>query len=191
MSSAPRLPNEFGYAGLRMTAAEFLAIGETRERIELVDGVVCMSPSASLPHQRLVREILFQLETFRRANPHVEVLADVDLVLASGTVYRPDIIAYVDKRAVMRTDRAEAAPTLVVEVLSPATRAFDLTTKRDDYERAGVGEYIVVESSDARARLFRRDGEWLVELPLRGDSIESLSLSGFVLDLKALRALVG
>jgi Uma2 family endonuclease len=189
MSSAPRLPSDLGYLGVRMTAGEFIALGETPQRLELVDGVVCMSPSASLPHQRLVREILFQLETFRRANPAVEVLADVDVVLTSGTVYRPDIIAYADARALLNAERAVAVPSLVVEVLSPATRAFDLTTKKDDYEKAGVAEYLVVEPVGARVRMFRRATEWLVELPVHGDSLASIALPGFALDLRPLRAL--
>jgi Uma2 family endonuclease len=189
MSSVPRLPSDLGYLGVRMTASEFLALGETPERLELVDGVVCMSPSSSVPHQRFVREILYQLETFRRANPGVEVLPDVDLVLASGTVYRPDIIAYADARALLGAQRAEAVPSLVVEVLSAATRAFDLTTKKDDYEKAGVGEYLVVHPKDARVQLFRREAQRLVELGVQGDSAACTSLPGFALDLRTLREL--
>lgn len=189
MSSAPRFPSDLGYAGLRMTAREFLAIGEARERLELIDGVVFMSPSASVPHQRLVREILFQLEAYRRTNPTTEVLADVDLVLTSGTVYRPDIIAYADARLMRGTERAEGVPSLVVEVLSPATRAFDLTTKKDDYEKLGVLEYLVVEPKGARVRAFRRNAGRLVELPVDGDSWALTAIPGLVLDLRPVRAL--
>jgi Uma2 family endonuclease len=76
----------------------------------------------------------------------------------------------------------------VIEILSPGTKAFDLTTKKDDYERCGVAEYWAIDSSDARLRCYRREGRNLVEISVAGESVASTALAGFVLDLRPIRA---
>jgi Uma2 family endonuclease len=78
----------------------------------------------------------------------------------------------------------------VIELLSPSTRAFDLTTKRDDYEAFGVQEYWAIDSADARARCYRRDQDLLIEVPVRGDTLPSSAMPGLTLDLRPIRALV-
>ena len=60
MSALPHNIREIGYAGLRLTADECLALGETRERYGLIDGVV-VSPRPSPKHSEIAVEILFQL----------------------------------------------------------------------------------------------------------------------------------
>ncbi len=75
-----------------MTADEFLALGETDERLELIDGIVCMSPGASFPHQRIVAEISLQIGVFLRSRPVGAVAFEVDVRLSDRLVYRPDLI---------------------------------------------------------------------------------------------------
>lgn len=48
-------------------------------------------------------------------------------------------------------------PDLVAEVTSPGTRTVDLQTKRDLYERIGVPEYWVVDLTEQRVVVHRRD----------------------------------
>jgi len=40
----------------------------------------------------------------------------------------------------------EGAPDVVVEILSPSTGYYDLTIKKEVYERSGVKEYWVLDS---------------------------------------------
>ena len=53
---------------------------------------------------------------------------------------------------------------LVVEVLSPSTRAFDLSVKRDEYERGGVQAYWIVDPDVPSVTVLVRDAGGLVEL---------------------------
>lgn len=77
----------------------------------------------------------------------------------------------------------------MVEVLSPGGEARDVRTKRDDYERFGVGEYWII---DPRARSFlflclTPQGRYAQAAP-SGDRFESGAVEGFVLDTAAVRS---
>jgi Uma2 family endonuclease len=190
MSAIPRIPaHGGGYAGLRMSAEEFFGLGETQERYELIDGVVVMSPSPLPLHNAMIAEVIFQLMTFARRVAGVSVFPETDVRLAPALVYRPDIVAYAPGRLLGTPDRLTIAPDLVVEMLSPGTKAIDLVTKRDDYEAFGVGEYWAIDPADARVRAWRRQDERLIEAAVVGESVPSAALPGLVLDVRPLREL--
>lgn len=193
VSAVPRQPDssEFGYLGLRMSADSFLTLESTRDRYELVHGVVCMSPRPSARHQRLLSILQFQLEHYVLQNPGSMYFPDVDLQLGADTVYAPDLVCYRAGRLSGIPARLTLPPDLVIEVLSPATKAFDLTTKRDDYEKFGVGEYWCYDPGDAsqppRLRCYRREGQVFLEASVSGTQCASVALPGFMLDLDKLR----
>lgn len=198
MSAAPRMSGGFGsaerggdgYVGLRMGAAEFLGIGETRERLQLVQGVVVLSPQPTPRHQGVVRQLIRQLEAYV-GSPEgrgADFYADVDVQLHDMCVYQPDLACYGPGRLSGIPERLTTAPDLVIEVLSPGTRAFDLTTKREDYGAFGVREYWTIEQLDASVRRFVRREGMLVEVPATEDRIASEALEGFVLDVAQVRA---
>jgi len=181
-----------GIVGLRMTAEEYLALGETPERMELIEGVVVMPPSPTTRPWRMVRMILRQLEEFGDAGPGLEVFADTDVLVRPTLVYRPSICAYAPGRFAEFPERLRVAPDLVVEVLSPSNRALDLVTKRDDFGRFGVTDYWVVDPDNGQVRAWRRAeaGGGMVAVEVQGDLIEAEGLKGFVLDLLPIREFV-
>jgi Uma2 family endonuclease len=188
MSVAPRFPSDIGYAGLRMTADDYLSLGETHERYELIDGVVVMmSPSPSAKHQELIYLILSSLGQWDHARKSLRVFPDADLRLADHLVYRPDISVYMKASLPKGASRLTTPPELIIEVLSPGSRPIDLITKRDDYERFGVPEYWAIDPDTLRVRAWRRQGARLVELAPSDDQIDSTSIPGFSLDLASLR----
>ncbi|MBC7772667.1 MAG: Uma2 family endonuclease [Pyrinomonadaceae bacterium] len=189
MSAAPRWPSEYGYAGLRMSAQEYLALGETQDHYELINGVVCMSPKPTPRHQKIIQAIQRQLERFIDANPGFQYFLDSDVRFSDNTVYEPDLSCYRPGRVSAMPRHLSEVPDLIIEILSPGTRAFDLTVKKDDYERYGVSEYWAIDPADARVRCYRRQGELLIESPVITDSLASTALPGFVLDVVPLRTL--
>ncbi|HMN42868.1 MAG TPA: Uma2 family endonuclease [Phycisphaerales bacterium] len=187
---------DLGYAGLLMGAEEFHAIGETRERYELVNGVVVMSPSPTPQHWRIIREVLRQIDAFSGpggVDPYVET----DLYIESKMVFRPDLCVYAKAPSKRPPSRLAEAPDLVVEVNSPGNKSYDLVTKREVYERFGVREYWSIDPWDPnepaglRVRAWRREGGRLVELPTGSESLRSVAIAGFVLDFTPLRELAG
>lgn len=162
-----------------------------------------MSPRPNTLHQRLLSLFIVQLEAFVRAHVGCRYLPEVDLVLSEKTVYCPDLCCYRPGRIKGYPTRLETPPDLVIEILSHGTKAFDLTTKRDDYAQFGVSEYWTYDPAGGRApdplgtlRCFRAGSfpgkDFLDQSPSPGAAhFESTSLPGFVLDVDALRSGTG
>lgn len=117
------------------------------------------------------------------------MFAETDVRFSSGAVYRPDVCAYRTERLSAQVQRLDSPPDLVVEVLSPGGKPLDLITKRDDYDRFGVGEYWIVDPAIGEVLCYRRRGARLYEGPAEGDGLPCAALPGFVLDLRPLRAM--
>lgn len=195
MSAAPH-PSDIGYAGLKMSADEFLALGETHERYELIDGLVVMSPSPSVRHKETLAEIIHQLKTYAGRTKAIRVLPETDVRFRADKVYRPDISVYAADALPPEVDRLTLPPALIVEVLSPGTKPLDLLTKRDDYDDAGVQEYWVADPATGDVRCWQRQTgpaghSRLCELPPEGDTVTSSAFPGLVLDLRPLRKIAG
>lgn len=146
------------YNGRRMTADQYLALPETREQYELVDGVVIVSPSATWGHQRIAREILLQLTQFLETHPVGEAVSDVDVRLRDDLVLRPDVVFLSTAKAARVTGYIAEPPDLVVEIVSPGAAKRELHEKRADYESAGVAEYWVIEPHAGEMHFFELDG---------------------------------
>lgn len=189
MSAVPRHPSDIGYAGLRMTADEYLALGETQERYELIHGIVVMARSPLASHNEIAARIVFQLGTFAERTGAIRIFPETDVRFPGDTVYRPDISIYRAERLPPRVERLDAPPDLIIEILSGGTKPLDLITKRDDYDRFGVGEYWAVDPAMATVRCWRRQGARLIEAPAEGDSVPSAAIAGFSLDLRSIREL--
>ncbi len=185
--------DETCYHGLRMAADEYIAIGETQIRYELIDGVVVMSPSPSIVHQRVIARLIAEITIFLDANPIGEVYPEIDVnlsaALGSNTVYRPDVVYLRRERVQESPERINCAPDLVVEVISPDSRKYDGVTKKNDYEAAGVGEYWLVDPLKSRMNFFVRQGEKFAESTPDGDTFDSIAIPGFTLDLNRIRLL--
>lgn len=183
-----------GYAGLRMTADEYLALPPDGERYELVEGVVVMSPSPVLRHQAVSGEIFGQLHVFLRTNPVGFAFFEVDVRLGRGAggrdvVFRPDLIFVRRERFGALPAYVTGAPDLVVEVVSPGYRRYDRETKRSEYERHGVGEYWLIDPEEATIDLWRLVGDRFATMDAGASTFASQAVPGFVLDLDAIRAL--
>ena len=82
------------------------------------------------------------------------------------------------------TDRAQShyksAPTLVAEVLSPSTSAFDRGAKFAAYRKLpSLREYAVIDPERLSVDLFRRDsdsGHWVLYPFVAGDEVQCASV---------------
>ncbi|WP_308425903.1 Uma2 family endonuclease [Actinokineospora fastidiosa] len=139
----------------RWTLGEFLMLPEDRgERVELDDGSLLVSPAPSIPHQRVERRVLVGIDA--ALPPTMEVFTGVNVLLNMSTMLIPDL-AVVDAcgRDALFFEAGDVL--MVVEIVSPSSRATDRNRKRKLYAEAGIQHYVVIDPlvSPVRTDLFR------------------------------------
>ncbi|MDW7983091.1 MAG: Uma2 family endonuclease [Acidobacteriota bacterium] len=127
---------------------------------QLVRGIPMPSPAPNIRHQRILGDLyaLFRRFVIDRQLGYV-FFAPTDVKLWEDTVYQPDLVVVLRAHGErIRETHVEGAPDVVVEVLSASTAKADRGDKRQDYERAGVGEYWVVDPETATVEVYVLEG---------------------------------
>ena len=139
----------------RLDYDDYCAIPPDGNRYELIDGRVHVTPAPSPRHQRVSKRLQRFLEDYFEASDRGEVFnAPIDVILTHHDVVQPDLVVVTDPSQV--SERAvEGAPTLVVEVLSPSTTAYDRTTKAQRYAALGVAHYWIADPTGRTVECFR------------------------------------
>jgi Uma2 family endonuclease len=125
----------------RWTEAEFLALPESAERTELLDGELVREPSPGWAHQRAVLDIASALRAWAvsRKPPASVGLAPLDVRFGRGRILQPDACVFLDGLSLDARTPVETVPDLCVEVVS-GRRLDDRVTRRLVYAAAGVAE---------------------------------------------------
>ena len=176
------------YAGLRMSADEYLQLPDDEFKYELVDGVVVLSPSPEPKHQQVLSEVIYQLKAYLRSHPAGSCYPETDIRLDVKLVYRPELVFLRKERVRENWKRIQCAPDLVLEVISPESRRYDAETKKGDYERFGVKEYWLIDPYQQMMLFYRLESGRFVEVQPQGDKLISEAVPGFILDLAAVRS---
>ncbi len=178
-----------GYAAeiTSMTAAEFLAWDATQTvRHEFVGGGVYSMAAAEERHVTVSLNVAMVLRAHLRGSPCRTFIVDMKLRVEPANAYfYPDVM--VTCSAADATDPlVKREPVLLVEVLSPATAAYDRGGKFAAYRMlASLREYLLVDPQSRRCDLYRlgADGLWVLH-PFEPD--ETVRLDSVGLDLEAL-----
>lgn len=121
---------------------EWEALPDDGYRYELLDGALLVTPTPRVPHQRVAQRLGRLLED--ACPEELEAFAlPLDVTIKKRGFLEPD--AVVVRRSDAEADRLTGTPLLVVEILSPSTRRFDLQRKKDAYVDAGVRSYWVID----------------------------------------------
>jgi Uma2 family endonuclease len=162
------------------------------ERWEILDGEPYAMTGPGVEHQRVSRELAFQLATFLRGKTCEVFTAPLDVLLPKGheaeekvtTVVQPDILVVCDSKTVMKYG-IRGAPDLVIEILSPSTASHDQVRKRRLYEKHGVGEFWVVDPGNRLVTVYRR-------FPRENPhfTVEIMDITGLCLEVAVLPGLV-
>lgn len=144
----------------------YLALPDENRIVEWVDGEVVDHVPPSPVHQdiadiltMLLKAYVNQLGLGRVNSAPLEVK-----LWPGGPSREPDVFfAGNDKLAQVGDKRFDGAPDLVVEVVSPSSLTLDRITKFREYERAGVGEYWIIDPRpfQQQADFYVRDSDGL------------------------------
>ncbi|MDP2711369.1 MAG: Uma2 family endonuclease [Solirubrobacteraceae bacterium] len=176
----------------RMTADEYLQLGERWPRTQLVEGEVVVN-EPRWRHQRVLADLSFALEAWvRAALGRGRLSPPVDVELDERNVFAPDAHWYRDGRAPSDADDPPyPLADLVVEVRSPSTWRHDIGAKKSAYERAGLPELWLVDTAAEVILVFRRSSARAATFDVSleqsvADELTSPLLPGFALALREL-----
>ncbi len=175
---------------LRMTPEEYFAWEETQQvRHEYYHGEVFpMGDLKSTPeamaggtygHARLTGNVIAALGAVLRGSDCNVISGDLRVQLADSIHYAYPDAAVICGPPQFLTERETTLlnPTVLVEVLSPSTEAYDRGAKFHAYRRiASLQEYVLVVQGARRVEVFQREGEGWVLLTFEGDEAELASL---------------
>ena len=143
-----------------MTQPEFAAWVRDRQdarRYELLNGRIVMNPPAAFPHGSIAAELCRLIANHVREHRLGMVFdSSQGFELPSGDTLEPDV-SFISKRRWRAPKPGEfiaIAPDVAVEVLSPSTKARDRSEKKAIYQRSGVREYWLVDSSRQEIAVF-------------------------------------
>jgi Uma2 family endonuclease len=142
---------------------------DNSQRVELVDGMLLVSPLGSYRHQLVVGKAY---ATLLNACPEYhQATVELNVLLASGRLLIPDFTIVNPREAGVMFPVADVV--LVGEVLSKTTRLNDEGLKRELYAQAGVKYYMMVdpEPEVVEAVLLELQGTEYVEIAKSVDGV--------------------
>ena len=163
---------------------------ENPARHEYLDGQILAMAGGTPAHARLQAAVLFTLERQLEGRPCQPFPSDLRVrIRATGMATYPDVSVVCGPLAADPDDpNAVSNPTVLVEVLSDRTEAYDRGEKFEHYRLIPeLREYVLVSHRERLVEVRRRepDGSWHVHQAGRGE-IAALAALGVEIDVDAL-----
>lgn len=150
----------------RMTPEEYLKYERAAEyKSEFYDGEVFAMAGASRNHNLVVANVVAELRTHLKKRPCQVYPSDMRVkVLESGLYTYPDVVVVCDEPKFEDNEFDTLLnPTLVVEVLSKSTAAYDRGAKAESYRSLlSIKDYLIVAQDRCHIEHYARrpDGQW-------------------------------
>lgn len=140
------------------TYSEYARLPDDGNRYEVIDGEVLVTPAPTTGHQHFAGNLYQLLRAYVGKHDLGFVFFDVDLLFVTGQFLRPDLVFVPKAGREGLTDRGvETPPGLIIEVMSPSSRAIDRVKKPARYGDFGVPEYWVVDPDQHVVWVYRFD----------------------------------
>jgi len=146
----------------KLTFEEFLTWCDEDTWAEWVDGEVVMVSPAATKHQ-LIAGLLFQIMNIYAETRNLGQVLSAPFLMRLPDVpsgREPDLLfvahAHQDR---LKETYLDGPADLVVEVVSPESKARDRGEKFYEYEAAGIGEYWLIDPDRQQAEIYRLDAD--------------------------------
>jgi Uma2 family endonuclease len=172
-----------------LTPEEYLEIEREAEyKSEYFQGEMFAMAGAGQAHNLLVANLVAGLHHQLRSRPCQLYPSDMRVrVPATGLYIYPDVVVVCGEPQFLDEQRDTLLnPSLLVEVLSPSTEAYDRGRKFEHYRSIeSFGEYLLVASDRVHADLYTRqpDGRWMLTSAGRLEDSLDLESVGYRLAL--------
>jgi Uma2 family endonuclease len=161
----------------RLTEPEYLQLERQAEsRSEFLDGEMFAMAGGTRAHSLIATNLARELGTKLKAKPYVAYNADLRLkVEATGLFTYPDVSVVCGRQRFLDSQEDTLLnPTLIIEVLSDSSEAYDRGKKFEHYRQIpSLREYLLVSQKEPRIEQFIKQsgGEWTLKeaAGLRGD----------------------
>jgi Uma2 family endonuclease len=183
-------------AQLRYTPEQYLSLERASEhRSEYVGGEIFAMSGATRRHNLIVTNIISEIRRQIVDRPCEAYATDMKVQVAStGSFAYPDVVV-VCATPRFRDEREDVLlnPTLLVEVLSATTEAYDRGAKSEQYRTIdSLREYLLVAQDRCHVEHYvsQSDGQWLLTEAGRLEMTLSLTAIGCALSLDEVYAKV-
>jgi Uma2 family endonuclease len=163
-----------------MSLSEYLEWEERQEfKYEYLNGEVYAMTGGTIPHNDIAVNLTTTLKNQLRGRRCRVNMADAKVCVSEeGPCYYPDVVVSCDER-----DRQAITfiqyPSLIVEVLSPSTEAYDRGGKFTQYRRIqNLREYVLIDAEKVSVDCFRLNdrGFWELHPYEAEDEVELTSI---------------
>lgn len=143
-------------------------------------GHVYAMTGAKKPHIIIASNLVRRLGNHLDDTNCIVLPSDIKVRLEEANCYYyPDVAVTCDERDTLTTEDFILYPSLVVEVLSPSTAAFDRGDKFADYQTSpSLQEYVLITQSEIKIECFHvnAEGKWVSQTYRQGEELELTSI---------------
>jgi Uma2 family endonuclease len=149
----------------KQTLAEYLAWeNQQAERHEFYRGEVFAMVGVRRVHGLVAGNLFAALKTHLKGGPCRAFIESLKLQVGNDMLFYPDVFVTCHPQD-LKTDMVFRHPSLIVEVLSDSTQAYDRDLKFSAYRRIeDLQEYVLIDPDNRRVEVFRRNERQLFEL---------------------------
>lgn len=132
-----------------------------RSKLELIAGVLYMSPPPEYTHDDVIKKLIRLLTIYLVAiNDKGSLYVPRAAIWTSARTYLESDLFYVSAELEARLDRTHRdTADLVVEVISPGSAIYDRNTKADTYGALGVRELWLIDETSQTIEVRIHNGE--------------------------------
>ncbi|ETX08422.1 Uma2 family endonuclease [Candidatus Entotheonella palauensis] len=181
-----------------LTYEAYLAMPEIKQRYEILNGELMMSPSPLPIHQWIAANLFRLLDAHVRDRQlGIVLFAPLDVVIRQTPLQtrQPDLLFLSAERSgilgaeqLQGLSRLTHAPDLAIEILSPANTRRELDEKLLDYQSIGVRECSIVSPEAHTVEVVRLSMQAIEPLDIfgHGMTVQSEVLADCNLDVEAI-----
>ena len=163
MSALPQPDTEY------LTEEEYLALERESEiKHEYIDGEIYAMTGGSEPHILIGVNLTRELSNRLRKSGCITYNSEMRVRITPTRNYTyPDVTVVCGERELVEDETIATLlnPTIIIEVLSPSTEAYDRGKKFQEYRKLdSLKEYVLVAQDEARIERFTRnaDNTWVL-----------------------------